>query len=153
MSSLFFFFILHFKCCNCFVVWCFQLYRSNCIGNDYSSSRRWSHGSWVCAFHNINLQMVVKTMSEGLMFISKMKKTEPDVVRRCRNHLRNILGGIYVRKTHLFPVHQYERISHRIDYPWRQHLRLYNEYVVHCDLCRCDIQQDYLVNFLTHTRD
>lgn len=55
-----------------------------------------------------------------------------------------LLGGRPICCT----VHQSERIGRKIDLPWK---RNYNEDDIRCDLCWCDIEQDYLVKFLSYT--
>ena len=49
------------------------------------------------------------------------------------------------RRPICFTFLQSVRIGHRFDFPCTRH---YNEDDIHCDLCRCDIELNYLVNSL-----
>ncbi|KAG5615589.1 hypothetical protein H5410_015413 [Solanum commersonii] len=95
-----------------------------------------------------------ESMREGLMFIANMKKVEPLKVRRCRQHLRNILGGMWVPEPHLLGerpicciVHQPEQIARKNGWPRGS----IDEDDICRELCSCDLELDYVVKFLPHT--
>ncbi|KAG5630426.1 hypothetical protein H5410_002143 [Solanum commersonii] len=95
-----------------------------------------------------------ESMREGLMFIVNMKKTEPLKVRRCRQHLQYVLGGMWVPEPHLFgerpiccTIHQPEQIAHKNGWPRESD----DEDNIHCELCSCDLELDYVVKFLPYT--
>uniref|UniRef100_M1DTL2 At2g35280-like TPR domain-containing protein n=1 Tax=Solanum tuberosum TaxID=4113 RepID=M1DTL2_SOLTU len=95
-----------------------------------------------------------ESMKEGLMFIANMKKTKPLKVRRCRQNLQNILGGMWVPEPNLLggrpiccTVHQFERIGRRNGWPMGSD----NEDDIRCDLCSFDLELDYVVKFLPYT--
>ena len=78
----------------------------------------------------------------------------PVIVRRCQHHLRCILNRMWVQELNILSVrpicctvHQPQQNARKIGRP----REIDDEDDIHCELCSCDLELDYLVKFLPHT--